>query len=218
MILKSIKFLALTLFLSFASLSAIAQDEFRIELGPVFGSSLYTGDARISYPENAEVTYGFLFRYRFNERLALRAEWNMTKTSGVYSRKFRNDINTLDVCGEFNFFDYVHHSYKLASRRYSPYIFLGAGVMAYPYESSSAMVNPSVSFGAGFKVILTKRLNINLQYAGKLLLADSMEGVEALNNATQLNGANFLNNDFLSSFTAAITFDLWRKGKDCKCF
>jgi len=218
MIFKAIKNFALVIFFSFISFSVVAQDEFRIELGPVFGSSLYTGDAQISYPENAEVTYGFLFRYRFNERLALRTEWNKTKTSGVYTRKFRNDINTLDICGEFNFFDYVHHSYKLTGRRYSPYIFLGAGVMMYPYETSSFEINPSVSLGAGFKIKVTKRLNMNLQYSGRLLLADNMEGVEALNNVDKLNGTNFLNNDFLSSFTASITFDLWRKGKDCKCF
>jgi hypothetical protein len=218
MIFKAIKKIALVIFFSFISFSVIAQDEFRIEMGPVFGSSLYMGDAKIAYPKNAEITYGWLFRYRFNERLALRTEWNMTKVSGTYSKKFRNDVNTLDVCGEFNFFDYVHHSYKLTGRRYSPYIFLGAGIMVYPYESSSFEINPSASFGAGFKIKATKRLNVNLQYSERLLFADNMEGIGELNNANKLNGTNFLNNDFLSSFTVSITFDLWRKSKDCKCF
>ena len=218
MIFKAIKVSALPFLFLLVSLSVVAQDEFRSEIGPVFGSSLYTGDAAITYPKNAEVTYGLLFRYHFNERLALRTEWNTTKTSGTYSRNFRNDITALDVCGEFNFFDYTHHSYKLTSRRYSPYIFAGAGLMAYPYESSSFTVNPSVLFGAGFKMKLNKRLNLSLQYAGKLLLADNMEGVEALNDAAQLNGTNFLNNDLLSSFTAAITIDFWKRKKDCKCF
>ena len=219
MIFKSIKFLALPLLFLFINLSVIAQDKFRAEAGLIAGSSLYTGDGQIGYPENAELIYGLLFRYRFDERLAVRVEGNITKASGNYfdnanTRRFRNDLTTLDICGEFNFFDYTYNSYKRESRRYSPYIFAGIGGMAYSYNSSFA-INPSVSFGLGFKIKLKERINLNLQYAGKLLLADNMEGVEILNDMANLNGTNFLNNDFLSAFTAAVTFDIWKKG--CQC-
>ena len=220
---KSVTFFVLTLFL-FVSLSAIAQDEFHAEIGPVIGSSFYIGDAQSKYPENAEMTYGLLLRYRFNERLALKVEGNMTKASGAYfsssstfMRKFRNDLWVVDVCGEFNFFDYVYHSYKLTGRRYSPYILAGVGGMAYDSGPSFA-INPSVSFGFGVKIKLANRLNMNVQYAGKLLIADDMEGISTLNNAAKLNGTNFLNNDLLSSLTVAVTLDFWRKAQDCKCY
>ena len=214
MTIKSIKFLTLTLLLFLVSRSVKAQDEFHAEIGPVFGSSIYMGDAQSSYPKHAEVTYGLLFRYKFDERWALKAEWNMTKASGIYTKQFRNDVTVLDISGEFNFFDYAYSSYKRSSRRYSPYILAGVGGMGYSYESSYT-VNPSVLFGAGFKVKLSKRLNLSAQYANKILLADNIEGVSILNDEARLNGTNFLNNDMLSSFTVAITFDIWEKNCNC---
>ncbi|MDR1584614.1 MAG: DUF6089 family protein [Prevotellaceae bacterium] len=221
MIVRSIVFFVSILFSFLFSLPVAAGNDYRSEIGPVAGSSLYIGDARIAYPHNAELTYGLVFRYRFDQRLALKAEWNTAKTSGGYfdnaagiETHFRNDITALDLCGEFNFFNYAQRLPQRTAKKYATYIFAGAGIMAYPYASELA-IHPAVSFGAGFKVKLLDRLNLNFQYANRLLLADNMEGVDLLNDNARLNGSNFLNNDLLASFTVGLTFDLWVK--NCKC-
>ncbi len=213
MISRTIRYLVALFALTF-SLSAVAQKDYRMEAGVLGGSSLYFGDSDINYPNNAELTFGGLLRYRFDQRFALKAEGIRNRISGTYPR-FRSDyLTAFDLCGEFNFLNYFQRIPERSAERYSTYIFGGLGAMLYDYESSMA-INPNISFGVGFKMKLGKRFNLNAQYANRLLLADNMEGIAALNNKAQLNGSNFLNNDLLMSFTLALTYDFWIK--DCKC-
>lgn len=72
------------------------------------------GDANSELFNHSTITYSGIFRYRFNPRIDLRAEWNYNLIEGKYTEEanpeniisFNNDINALDICGEFNFFDY----------------------------------------------------------------------------------------------------------------
>jgi hypothetical protein len=221
MILKTIKILSFSML--FHSVNLIAADEFKAEIGVLGGGTYYLGDANNLPFKNTQVTYGGIFRYKFNPRFALRTELISTSIVGEYKNEtnivipFINKVvYSADVCGEFNFFDLEQNPNRRLSKTFSPYIFVGLGVMTDLYKGQF-IPEPSLPFGVGIKVKLTKRLNFNAQWSNKiLLLSDYMEGVSALNNPINLNGSNLFNNDLLSTLTVGISVDIWKKQCDCK--
>jgi len=198
-------------------------DEYRAEIGISGGGSYYLGDANSALFNSTQLSYGAFFRYRFNPRVAAKAEFESTKINGAFTDQnstpvsFTNPVKSLDFTGEFNFFDLERNEYKLYSKIFSPYIFAGVGVMNYSY-TDILRFKPSIPFGLGMKVKLGNRWNLNVQWTTRLLLADNLENVVGLNdpkNLYKLNGSNPFNNDFLSTLTVGISFDIWKKGCDC---
>jgi len=204
---KLIRFFILSVF-AFVYIPLFAQDEYHAEIGINGGGSYYLGDANSQLFKNTQLAYSGFFRYCFDARLAAKVELTNTTVSG---NGFKNQILATDVCGEFNFFDLEKNEYKLFSKTFSPYIMGGFGGVAY--SGSFAM---SIPFGIGMKVKLGNRLNFNAQWASRLVLADNLEGLQALNNPKGLNGTNIFNNDIVSTFTVGISIDIWRKRCDCE--
>lgn len=223
MIQKKFKFLLLAFFSFSCLISGYAQkSEYKGEIGGMLGGALYTGDAEGRYPEDVTLFYGALFRYKFNTRVALRAEFSRAKAEGVYSYNnsvteysFSNQLSIVDFCGEFNFFDYEINKYNRYSSRVSPYIFAGVGTMLYNFNNAGVHTKATIPFGLGVKVKIAPRWNANLQYTARLLLGDSMEGVPLLNNPAGLNGSNFMNNDLLSTLSVGISYDILKKKCNC---
>ena len=195
-------------------------DEYRAEIGILGGGSYYLGDANSALFNSTQLSYGAFFRYRLNPRIAVKAEFVSTKINGAFTDgnsqlvSFTNPVKSLDLTGEFNFFDLEKNEYKQYSKIFSPYIFAGVGMMNYSY-SDTLRFTPSIPFGLGIKVKLGKRWNLNGQWTTRLLLADNLENNKYLNNTNKLNGSNPLNNDFLSTFTVGISYDIWKKHCDC---
>lgn len=192
------------------------QKDYQSEIGILGGAAYYLGDATHKPFQNLTPTFGALYRYRFDSRYALRTELTGTlvKGGGDAIAAFENPVAALDVCGEFNFFDLEKNTHKRFSKIFSPYIFAGFGAMIYSYDDDVAM-GVSLPIGIGFKVKLGGRWNLNLQHTTRLLFADNLEGVPALNDPYRLNGGDFMNNDLLSGLTVGVTFDLWQRR--CKC-
>jgi len=226
---KQIRFLMLSI-LSVFSFEIFAQDDvYKAEIGIMGGGSFYLGEANSLLFNNMQPDYGGFLRYIISPRFALRGELGITnivayKDATKRTYLFNNSLNTFDVCGEFNFFDLEDKPYKRLSKTFSPYIFTGFGGMTDLYVGQNI---PEISwvFGAGMKVMLTKRLNLNVQWSNRLLLSilkvngiyysDYMEGIPTLNNPQGLNGNNIFNNDLLSTFTVGLSLDIWKK--PCKC-
>lgn len=191
-----------------------AQDEYVAEMGLTGGGAYYLGDANNQLFKNPRLAYGAFFRYRFNPRIAVRAELNRAKI--VWDGNATgNQVNALDACAEFNFFDLDQNTNKRMSKTFSPYIFAGVGLMNYMYIGNTTF-SASIPFGVGLKVKLASRLNMNVQWSNRLSMSDQMEGISSLNNNYNLNGSNLTNNDLLSTFTIGIGYDIWRKQCDCK--
>lgn len=219
-------------------------DEYKAEIGIDGGSSYYLGDANSKLFNNMHFSYGAFFRYIINPRFALRAEFNRTNNVIKPSPDPKNQLNSSDICAEFNFFDFEKNPYKQFSKTFSPYIFLGLGMMTDVYLGQTA---PEIScpFGLGMKVKLAPRWNLNIQWSNKLLLpifkhkgkyyddngvvlqtdgikiyhADDMEDNLpnfGLNDPYALNGSNIFNNDLLSTLTVGISFDIWKKNCNCE--
>ena len=202
------------------SSQGIELDEYRAEIGITGGGAYYLGDANSALFNSTQLSYGAFFRYRLNPRIAFKADFGSTKINGAFtdlnsqSVSFTNPVKTLDLTAEFNFFDLEKNENKRYSKIFSPYIFAGVGMMNYSY-SDTLKYTPSIPFGIGIKVKLGKRWNLNAQWTTRLLLADNLENVPELNNTNKLNGSNPFNNDFLSTFTVGISFDIWKKHCDC---
>lgn len=204
--------------LAFNSFSIFAQEksdknDYRAEIGIIGGASYYIGDASSTYfnYQNIKPALGGFFRYRLDNRIAFKAELISTIISGS---GIQNQAWAGDIVGEYNFFDLEQDPYKRFSKIYSPYILAGVGLMNYNYLSVN-MTNPSFVFGLGVKLKLGNRLNLNLQWSNRILTADDIESVAKYNNPNNLNGSNIFNNDFVSSLTIGISFDIWKK--ECNC-
>jgi hypothetical protein len=117
---------------------AMASQAQRIELGVFGGGSYYMGDLNPKRPfELTQPAFGFVYRYNFHNRIALKASLTRGKVIGddlitKYREErainFESNINELAAVMEFNFFEYFTGS----SRSFiTPYIFGGLGVFTF---------------------------------------------------------------------------------------
>jgi hypothetical protein len=215
---KIIRTFSMLIFISIFT-SVNAQETYKAEIGPSVGYSFYLGDANKKLFNNNSLSYGIVYRHKFNPRIALAGEWSYNTITGDYVLNntpisFENTINTIDLTGEFNFFALENKSYRPFSQKYSTFILAGVGGMFYPYEGKDEFMF-NYTFGVGFKVMLGKRLNLNFKWINRLLLTDQMEGKIQLNNAYDLNGSNILNNDLLSAVNVSLTYNIFRERCDC---
>ena len=207
----------------FITIPIVAQEitpkvEYKAEIGIIGGVSYYLGDAsstNFDY-KNLSSTLGGFFRYRIDNRIALKGELISTLISGNGFEK--NQAFGGDIVGEYNFFELEYDPYKRLSKIYSPYILAGVGLMNY--NSYKSIIHPlifdntsnaSLVFGLGFKLKLGNRMNVNLQWSNRLLFADDLEGNSFYDNTNTLNGLNIFNNDLLSTLTVGFSFDIWKK-------
>lgn len=126
---------------------AMALKAQRTEIGVTGGGSFYMGDLNPKKPfELTQPAYGIVYRYNFNNRVALKG--NLIKANvrgddlitGYREERginFASDIYELAVMMEFNFFEY----FTGASFNFvSPYLFGGVGVFTYNPKATYADV------------------------------------------------------------------------------
>lgn len=213
MFFKNIRFTGLLLF-CILGFELSAQREYRAEIGISGGSAYYLGDANNVLFRNTKLTYGGYFRYLIDPRIALKAELSSSEISWDNTIA-GNNIFALDATGEFNFFDLENNPNKRLSKVFSPYIFGGIGLTNYLNQGNQTF-NMSIPIGVGLKVLLTKQVNLNLQWTNRIVMADDIEGIATLSNINNINGSNFTNNDILSTLTLGISINIWKSRCDCK--
>lgn len=229
------KSVLLSLILFAFTIFAWGQDDpYRAEIGFQAGLNGYTGDVNSIADlnllgknlKNVQGDFGLMFRYRFNQRLALRLGYDYTKVKGIYayrdgaetySATLNNRLHLADLWGEFNFFDLENNPYKRFSKRYSPFIFAGIGMVLTPGYKSVEPRNSvfTVPLGVGFKWKMAEKLNFNIQYTHRLALGDHLEGKPEFDNPIPKTTANLLNNDKLSGLSIGISYDFWVRSCDC---
>ncbi|HNX89512.1 MAG TPA: DUF6089 family protein [Paludibacteraceae bacterium] len=247
---RTILVLSFIVLLSFCSVWS--QNEYRAEIGVQGGLNVYTGDINtVAKPDyflqnmqNMQPDFGMYFRYRFNPRTALRLGYDYSTENGAYRfsdfagpRTLDQQLHILDLTGEYNFFDLENNPYKSYSKKISPYIYAGLGIILLPDAESffNKKYSPSVPFGFGVKWKITERWNLNVQWSNHFCLGDNLEGIKDLEYGELIhispngrpiwnegiipdwfNRINPMNNDLLSGLTLGISFDFWKKGCDCK--
>lgn len=212
---KLIRLFLLGIFTLFSEYT-FTQNDYHAEIGLSAGGSYYLGDANNKLFDEMQFMYGGFVRYNLNPRFALKAEFVKIQKIIGYNKAFVNDaINVGDICVEFNFFDLENDPNKTSSKRFSPFIFGGVGVMTDLYNEQKHP-EPCLSFGVGMKVKLAERWNFIAQWSNKLLTSsDRLENDPNYNNTNNLNGSNILNNDLLSTITVGISYNFWKKKCDC---
>lgn len=199
-----------------AGLMNAQEDTYFAEIGVHGGSSYYLGDANNVLFKNAQLSYGLIYRQKFNPRLAAHLSWNSATVAGkgsidnVNNISFNNRVNAFDLAGEFNFFSYERKEYLPFSKTFTPFIFAGVGGAL-----GNSVATMSLPFGVGFKMMLGDRLNLNIMWSNRLMFNDNLEGKADFNDHAELNGTNIFNNDMLSTLSVGITLNIWKKKCDC---
>lgn len=212
---KLIRYAITGFLLLLAGLVNAQEDTYFAEIGVHGGSSYYLGDANNVLFKNAQLSYGLIYRQKFNPRLAAHLSWNSTIVAGSgliddVNIPFNNRVNAFDLAGEFNFFSYERKEYLPFSKTFTPFIFAGVGGAL-----GDSVATMSLPFGVGFKMMLGDRLNLNIMWSNRLMFNDNLEGKADFNDHAELNGTNIFNNDMLSTLSVGITLNIWKKKCDC---
>ena len=213
---KLIRYAITGFLLLLAGLVNAQEDTYFAEIGVHGGSSYYLGDANNVLFKNAQLSYGLIYRQKFNPRLAAHLSWNSATVAGkgsidnVNNISFNNRVNAFDLAGEFNFFSYERKEYLPFSKTFTPFIFAGVGGAL-----GDSVATMSLPFGVGFKMMLGDRLNLNIMWSNRLMFNDNLEGKADFNDHAGLNGTNIFNNDMLSTLSVGITLNIWKKKCDC---
>ncbi len=204
---KIIRYAITGIILLLAGLVNAQEDTYFAEIGVHGGSSYYLGDANDVLFKNAQLSYGFIYRQKFNPRLAAHLNLNSTTVAGD---GYNNRVNTLDLAGEFNFFSYERKEYLPFSKTFTPFVFAGVGGAI-----GDSIGTISLPFGLGFKMMIGNRLNLNIMWSNRLMFSDKLEGKGDFDDPAKLNGSNIFNNDMLSTLSVGITLNIWKKKCDC---
>ena len=224
---KLIRYAITGFLLLLAGLMNAQEDTYFAEIGVHGGSSYYLGDANNVLFKNAQLSYGLIYRQKFNPRLAAHLSWNSATVAGkgsidnVNNIPFNNRVNAFDLAGEFNFFSYERKEYLPFSKTFTPFVFAGVGtVIGDSIETRLSKKNSlpfgvSIPFGVGFKMMIGDRLNLNVIWSSRMMFSDDLEGKKVFNDPAKLNGTNIFNNDMLSTLSVGITLNIWKKKCDC---
>ena len=235
--------------------TAYAQEErpYLCEIGVQAGCGYYVGDAAPHIFMNPREAYGIQFRYKFTKRWALQVKMSGQRIVGhEYDNRgnkqestWNNQIFSLDVVAEFNFFRFG--AVSLSDRRikpYTPYIFIGVGGSFYgmPGEGQTnipftpdwmkklnELQHPTdgkkpriggmgayIPLGIGFKWKFYKWAGLNIAWQHNIYIADDLESGPNLNDTHDLNGSNIMNCDVTGQLVVGFVFEFGQAPKPCR--
>jgi hypothetical protein len=203
---KKITFLTLALLLNCLWLTA----QRGWEAGPWAGVSYYFGDLNTDFDlTKPGFAAGFLARYNFNNRVAIKMSGNYGKISdtdfdskNVFERarnlSFESTILEAALQLEFNFLPYNHGS---KDEFYTPYLF--GGINAYYFNPKADLngvlyelrplgtegqfkgeeyytVTAGLVYGMGFKIDLSYEWSLNFELSSRYLFNDYLDDVSTV--------------------------------------
>lgn len=208
--------------------TARAQD-YKYEIGGMAGGAYYMGDLnKNTFFKGLNPSLGVVFRYIPNFRWAVKTDLLWGRVSGSTDgteNVFPNNAtasfsrNFFELGGqmEFNFMPYSDKFVYLNTKRFSPYIFLGAGVTVAPGNQTFASLN--IPMGVGVKYKLKSRLNLGCEFSFRKLFGDSFDVTdgsnEILDNPYGISSSAFKNKDWYSLLMISITWDFGERCRPC---
>jgi len=218
------------LFILFSIIKLNAQPKvYHSEIGALAGISSYMGDYSKQFLKNPQPAYSFIFRQKFNPRIAAHA--NITYSNILIDSIYVNNLNielpvdpfkyqmlSMDACAEFNFFSYEDKPFRPFSKKYTTFLFAGLGIGSSIYQLHNTSVNVykpfySIPFGVGFKAMLGERFNFNALWTTRIVYSFDKINLFA---KTASNSTSVFNKDFYSTMSIGITYNIFRKKCDCK--
>jgi hypothetical protein len=191
---KTIKLVFIAILLTVSGFAQTSAD-----IGIWGGSSTYWGDIRdVPFMQKFNLNLGAYFRYNFNSRIGLRAQF---LTGNFSADGFVEDVEwdfgkmaqDLSLQVEINYLKYILGEKKTP---FTPYIMGGIGMMFFPYTFDPArlflinpyfggqplreesVVTPSIPFGFGFKFTIAKRMGIGIEYQLRKIMSDKLDDLD----------------------------------------
>ena len=203
--------------------------EYRYEVGVMLGGSSYYGDANYhSFMNNINIMGGVVGRYNINPRMAVKANLAVARISGNTADfdnkfpggdvKFSRTLYDLGAQFECHFFAYGDGSGYKTTKRFSPYIFAGAG-MTFAPKPADNVFTLNMPVGIGVKYKIAPRLNVGCELSLRFTLSDDLdvtrETAPILNDPYGIKGSGFKNKDSYSFLSVSVTYDLSPKYRKC---
>jgi len=152
-----------------------------LEIGAFGGGAYMLNDSVRAMPfKNGGWSVGAIARYNFNSRWAARLSYHYGSVD--YNRQgkpdsiYNSSIHDISLIGEFNFLDYVTGS---KYNTFSPYLFGGASLFYYNNNTSvdptATSFNAALTFGAGVKYSLTKKIGIGVEWGMRKTFTDLLD-------------------------------------------
>lgn len=217
-------------FLLAGSFTVLPAQEYKYEIGGMFGGAFYMGDAnKNSFFKGINPALGGVFRYNANFRWAIKANLTWGKVSGSTTDQlnvFPNNEeasfsrNFVDMGGqvEFNFFPYSDKYAYSGAKRFSPYIFTGIGLTVAPGGGNS-FFGPNIPLGVGAKYKLKNRINLGFEFSFRKLFGDGFDVTNHenafLDNPYHISSSFFKNKDWYSFMLFSVTWDFGPRNRIC---
>ncbi|HEY3371355.1 MAG TPA: DUF6089 family protein [Prolixibacteraceae bacterium] len=158
-----------------------------VDVGIFGGAGTYFGDmTKTEFSKSVNPAYGAFMRYNFNPRYALR--FNVVNgTIGAEGQfesqpwKFNKNVLDISLQYEFNFYKYIVGE---KTTPYSSYLFAGIGMQTYKYTYQSGIIGegseitPTIPFGIGFKVNLSKRWGLGIEGGMRKTFSDKLDNLD----------------------------------------
>jgi len=227
-----LNFIKLLLPMILACTSVLGQN---VDLGFFVGTSYYLGEINpgAQVVNKPEPVVGLLLRKNLNKRYALRFgvnygylsasdELNSTDVGSFRKVSFSTSIIEASGLLEFNFFPYeIGNSNNSVI---TPFIFIGAAVFRVNPEiesdsiqvsSSGSLIAPSIPFGAGFKLNVSRNVGFTLEWNMKKTITDLVDGLpETYSNSYQIS--NTENKDWYSFIGITLNYKILTKSDHCR--
>lgn len=159
-----------------------------LEFGGSVGIVSYSGDLRRGY-NLSDASLGFtpVARFNFSEIVSLKLGLLVGTVAGSEApidalalqrnKSFESTIMELSGTMEYHFLDFKTENSRV---EYSPYIFLGFGVLNFPEtpsESEISTLQPVIPMGGGFKYLIKKKYCLGIELGARKTFFDYVDGV-----------------------------------------
>lgn len=205
------------------TISLHAQElEYKYELGGMFGTGFYLGDANYSsLYKKSQLAGGLLFRYNINPRMALKFDLMYSGIAGnalelknkypnVTNQEwdFKKSVFDLGCQYELNFWGYGTGTsgYK-GHKRLAPYIQMGLG---FTYGNKTVTMNIPIGFGVKYK--LKERVNVGFDWCMHFSMSDKLDGIS---DPYSIKGGFLKNKDSYCLTKVYLSFDLCPRYREC---
>ena len=175
-------------FLLFGFLAIETFGQQSVDVGFFGGAGTYFGDmTKIDFQKSVNPAYGSFIRFNFNPRYALRfnvLNGNIGAKGEFQSVPCNFSKNVMDISLQFEF-NYMKYIVGQKETPYSTYLFAGVGMQTYNYDITYATgqvtgseITPTIPFGLGFKVNLSKRWGLGIEGGLRKSFSDKLDNLD----------------------------------------
>jgi hypothetical protein len=195
----------------------------KANIGIATGTASYMGDinpGRLFY--SPSVYFGGIYRYNFNKRFAIRLNGFYTDLSGNINDFPDNNnyqlinsefnVSLLDIATqiEFNFSPYMPNA-----KPFTGSFYVAGGIGYTILFGGEVTYIPEISFGAGYKLTITKRISSGLEYSIRRTFSD---GIDNAPPEEYLHESLLHNNDYYNFMGIFITYKFINFAVDCPTY